>query len=547
MRYWRPLHAMIAALLLVLIGAAWIACAPIQFGGQAAYVIVNGISMEPGMHGGDLAILRQAPDYQVGDVVTYRHPQIGPVIHRIIALDGDRFVFKGDNNTWIDSYQPTRAECIGKLWIYVPSAGSVLEQLRLPRNMAVLAAVLGVMVVTTVTSGPDRRQWRPQGRSPLLTVRFVFSGREQRQPRRGRQLGEQSRAMNYAGTSREAVFFVLAVLSFASLLLGAFAFSRLTSRTVADDITYEQIGEFSYSAAAPPGVYDAGGVHTGDPVFRNLSSAVTVDFVYRLAGDRPAEMRGTYRLIAEVSDISGWKRTIELQPETAFSGGTFTASRGVDLTRMQALIDSFEKQTGLARPQYTLAVVPEIVIQGSLAGEDLRDEFAPRLEFQFDKLQMQFVKDGSRTTDPLKPSQKGLLKHSITQPNTLALLGLTLEVTTARTLAMAGLALAVGGLLLFGLLMSRAAQGDMAVRIKLKYGPLLIAIRESELGASGRVVDVATIEDLAKLAEQTGHMILHTESGVAHRYFVHHGDMVYRYEIGSREEAALATAENGVR
>jgi len=59
--------------------------------------------------------------------------------------------------------------------------------------------------------------------------------------------------------------------------------------------------------------------------------------------------------------------------------------------------------------------------------------------------------------------------------------------------------------------------------------------------------EVATIEDLAKLAEQTGHMILHTESGAAHSYFVHEGDMIYRYEIGSREEAALATAENGVR
>ena len=41
MRYWRPLHGMFAALLLVLIGAVWIACAPIQFGGQAAYVVAD--------------------------------------------------------------------------------------------------------------------------------------------------------------------------------------------------------------------------------------------------------------------------------------------------------------------------------------------------------------------------------------------------------------------------------------------------------------------------------------------------------------------------
>lgn len=78
--------------------------APLQFGGQTAYVIVSGNSMKPVFHRGDLAILRTATDYQSGDIVTYRHPTIGPVIHRIISQDGDRFIFKGDHNTWTDAY-----------------------------------------------------------------------------------------------------------------------------------------------------------------------------------------------------------------------------------------------------------------------------------------------------------------------------------------------------------------------------------------------------------------------------------------------------------
>src|SRR5690242_13524376 len=81
----RWLDTLFAALLLALLGAAWVAFAPTRFGGQAAYVIVSGISMEPSFHRGDLAILRQTNDYAIGDVVTYRHPTIGPVIHRIIG------------------------------------------------------------------------------------------------------------------------------------------------------------------------------------------------------------------------------------------------------------------------------------------------------------------------------------------------------------------------------------------------------------------------------------------------------------------------------
>src|SRR6266511_2300871 len=119
-------------LLLILLGAAWVAFAPIQFGGQAAYVIVNGNSMEPLYHRGDLVIIRAQPDYQVGDIVTYRHPQIGPVIHRIIGRDVERFIFKGDHNDFIDPYRPVRAELIGKSWIYLPSVGKVLDQLRKP-------------------------------------------------------------------------------------------------------------------------------------------------------------------------------------------------------------------------------------------------------------------------------------------------------------------------------------------------------------------------------------------------------------------------------
>jgi signal peptidase I len=536
----RALQTLISALLLTLIGAAWMAFAPSQFGGQAAYVIVNGISMEPGFHRGDLAILQQTPEYQIGDVVTYRHPQIGPIIHRIIALDGDRYILKGDNNAWIDAYHPTKAECIGKLWLHIPAAGGFIEQLRIPRNMAILAAVLGCMVMTTITSGAERRQLRPAGKKSLLTIRFVVGGRSGRQAanQRARSAATQTHTGGATIAGGDMLLFGLAAFACASLLLAIFAFLRPTTRAVADDIAYEQTGTFSYSAAAPAGVYDSESVQTGEPVFRQITNLVDVQFAYQLAAEQPSNVRGSSRLVAEISDTSGWKRAIELQPSNEFSGPTFTSQGSIDLARFQALIDNFERQTGIQRQQYALALVARTAVEGSLSGQELRDEFAPRLEFLLDRQQLQLAQAGGGKTEPFAQSQQGMLKRTSQQPNTLILLGLTLEVASARRIALAGLCLALGGTLLLGYLMSRAKQDDEPARIQRRYGPLLIAIRDSQPDSSAATIDVATIDDLAKLAEQHGLMIMHAQHGAEHSYFVYDGKLSYRYRISITENGA---------
>ena len=55
-------------------------------------------------------------------------------------------------------------------------------------------------------------------------------------------------------------------------MLGLFAFTRPLSRTMFDEAKYQHVGRFSYSAAAPPGLYDGNVVKTGEPVFRRLIS-----------------------------------------------------------------------------------------------------------------------------------------------------------------------------------------------------------------------------------------------------------------------------------
>ena len=117
MKRTRHLPAALSNILLVVaLAAIWMLFAPTQWAGQVSYVIVDGTSMLPFFHRGDLAIVRQASDYQVGDIVTYQDAFIGAhIIHRIVGMQGDRFSIQGDNNAWVDPILPTRSEIIGRL------------------------------------------------------------------------------------------------------------------------------------------------------------------------------------------------------------------------------------------------------------------------------------------------------------------------------------------------------------------------------------------------------------------------------------------------
>jgi signal peptidase I len=154
-RWWQ---AVLAAFLIVVVVTTWIVFAPLQLGGQAAYVIVTGNSMEPGFHLGDLVIVHPVLDYQVGDIVVYRNAELkGFVVHRIIGKNLDHFLLQGDHNSWTDSYQPTREEMIGKLWIHLPEAGKVVQWLRLPISMALMAGAAGGILMTAVLMGRSKR------------------------------------------------------------------------------------------------------------------------------------------------------------------------------------------------------------------------------------------------------------------------------------------------------------------------------------------------------------------------------------------------------
>jgi len=486
----------------------WVFLAPIKFGGQASYVMVAGASMEPTLKRGDLVVVRQSQAYEIGQIATYMHPTIGPIIHRIINRQGDQFVFKGDNNDWIDSYEPAASEIVGNEWFRLPGAAGWLLKLRTPVGVALLSLSIAIMLMTTfgMKSSPAI-----PGRKEVPSMNW-------------------ERFAAWA-SQFDGLFFAAGALAFAALLLGLFAFTRPVMISVPDDIPFEHHGRFEYHAGAPPSVYDGGKLVTGDPVFHQLVSTFDLDFHYQLTSSGASNVNGVSRMSVQVSDPSGWQRSIELLPDTEFAGSQVTLESTVDLGNLLELTEMLQERTGTQRQVFNVDILPVIQITGTLADKPFEDQFAPRLSFQLDELEL-YLRGAdplSENGDPLLPSNSGFLPDSRLEPATLSILGLDLTVATSRWIAGVGLGFALSVIIGLSLMLRGISQHDRAAEIQIQYGPLLVEVEELELRPGMKQADVRSIDDLAKLAERSGGMILHVERGDEHTYCVQVGETCYHF------------------
>lgn len=530
---WKRMLALVPLLFLSL---AWLVFAPGALGGQSIYLITSGISMLPDIENGDLVVLRQADTYEVGDVVAYKDPNIGAVLHRIIDHERERFVLQGDNNDFIDPHHPDKSEIMGRLWIHLPSVGSWFAKMQQPRNAAGLALVAGLVFAVPM---------RERGPRVVRRLRRNNHGGATRSPS-----PSNSDSPISLGPAGQAVASVVGVVAIASLALAALAFSQPITREATVAAPYEQRGEFTYSAESSGTVYDIGMATTGQPIYRELADDVAVTFNYELSSEYPPFIEGTYRLDAIVSQDDGWSRSISVVPETAFSGGSTQVMGTIDLGEIQTMVDSVRRQTGFAddtQREYSLNIVPSIAVEGELGGAAIQDTFAPELGFVIEPLVMRLaaVQSADGEIDPLLPTVSGSVEQLRTVPNHISLPKLDVNVTTAQQLARFGVGVSVIGGLLLVVFAWRSSKTDEANRIRARYGTMLIALRGSDLGTAGRVVDVATIEDLMKVAERESRMVLHQEHGSTHHYFVQDVDVTYRYQTSmSRTVGAQPRAES---
>lgn len=155
----RRLRSLFASLLLVAAAAGMLYLFwPSSLGGCSTFTIVSGNSMEPTYSTGDF-VWSRCGEPAVGDIVVYTPPDTGGahVIHRIVGGDGtEGWVLRGDNNDFLDPWNPDDSHVAGIATVHIPRLGSILYSLSNPwiwGSLLILAAAIFLWPRDPETSG----------------------------------------------------------------------------------------------------------------------------------------------------------------------------------------------------------------------------------------------------------------------------------------------------------------------------------------------------------------------------------------------------------
>lgn len=507
---------------------------PASLGGPASYVIVSGTSMEPTLYTGDLVITRRQDSYEVGDIVAFRVDG-GIVIHRIVGGTAESgYVLRGDNRDSNDWWRPTPREIAGRMWLHLPGLGRWVQRLREPASFAALVAVLGLISLPGLGKA---RRWRRR----RMKVR---------------------RAGWIASSTLGSLVAAAALAASLALLFGALAVYALRQplqRTEqVERLRYEHAATFSYTLeVAPSTLYPEGVIRPVTPavasqrptetatgeetetqgqrmpgaaVFTREPRRLLLDIRYELNAPAPASVAGEYRVDLEIrAGDDGWSKVVPLVEPAPFGGTQLALSVPVDLERVRALIAVVEDETGFEPGSYQLTVIPEIRLRGRVGDLPVDEVYAP--PFRLSWFRSYLVLDGE-----LSRSEARTMTEPIARPARLGLLGLDVPVGTARVVTIAGLVASLLGLVAAGGLLVARLRRDEAARIRLRYGSMIVAVRDVELPPARMRVQVASMSDLARMARQEGRQVLHRrlDTGVD-LYLVPDGNLVYEFRLPKRD------------
>ena len=512
--------ALVAGVVVLGLWATWTYLAPARIGGHTTYLVTAGVSMEPHFHTGDLAIVRPAGSYAVGEVAAYHSTLLHTVVlHRIVAIHDGRYVFKGDHNNFVDPDRPTRAQIVGRLWLHVPHAGALLGWLHVPLVAALLAGAAGLLLFGTDKDRRRRVRRRGAGDAPSHG-----GGHDVKRSRSG-------------GDSVEIPWPVVACVTLAVVfaVLTVIAFSRAPTRERTRSIPYTQNVTFNYTSAVRPSpVYPSGLVRTGDPVFLQLVRRLHVGIRYRLASASQIAVTGTHSVDLELSEPDGWSSHFQVQRLERFTGNRFSTRFSVDLPNIQSLFAEVQRLTGVSGFGGAVAVRIALSIHGLVGGVPVVAAFGPALSFQLQPLQLQpngvSTGSGAPTAGVYTAVRNGTATITSVAPNPFTVLGQTVTVRAARIISVVGLALALIALLVLAMLSRRPKPLTDEARIDAQYGQLIVPVTAFE-GISSHPVDVTSIDALVRLAEHAGQLVLHQHNRSADSYLVNDSGIAYRYVI----------------
>ncbi|MFN8051636.1 MAG: signal peptidase I [Acidimicrobiales bacterium] len=523
---------------------------------RVSLLTTHGTSMFPHFHTGDLAITTRSDSYRVGEIVAYKsQPNGAIVLHRIVRISDGRYTFKGDNNSWLDLYRPTKKDLVGRMTLRIPRAGVIADFTTAPGHTVFL--VLGILVLLAGGGSAQKRRgarrdgrgrepnllgtmmarapWRPPDRGAMPNAPTPRAGPTLRgappshaPPDHPPVTSATVRAdLKEAGSTLGPA---LAVVLLAALLAMA-AFSRPATRVATEKRSYSQSVSYDYQAETPVGpTYPDGVVTTGSPIFLRLVHEVQFKVRYRLDAPVLHGVAGSYSIDAKISGVGSWKGYLPLKERTSFIGDSFDATVMLDITKVQAMIAATQAETGLRGDNIVIDLVPHVKIGGFDGDVPITGTYSTPLSLKVTPLDVSLVKDPKGPGNDIGAKEEASYKAPVERVRNLSLVGRTMSVERGRTISTAGI---LGGslwLVIASWGIARQRRRPEHERIGHRYHAQIVDV--AHVPPEMDAVELNDMVTLSRVAEKSERMILHhAHDDGAHSYLVDDGGVVYRYSV----------------
>jgi signal peptidase I len=496
----------LGGLLALLIAAVWLFL-PTTLGGGTTYVVTHGTSMQPRFSTGDMAVLRPAESYGVGDVVAFHSAELNTtVMHRIVAREGDRFVTQGDNNSWLDPDRPSAGDVLGRLWFHIPEGGDVLAVFRTPAFLAV-AALVAATVLWRLRATRGRRQRDESRRRPTAV---------------GMPVRAQARQV---AVIAGAVTLISAVGVIALFVVPA---TNVEQRAV--QVT--QQSTYGYSGTAVPGVtYPTGVIATGDPVYTELLRTLSVQFVLGLTGPDLEAQPGTARLDVSVAAPDGWSALLTSGPAATGEDGTVSASVELDVAGAAKLLQSHYDEIGNTMRGGIVTVTPVVVLDGTVQDQPVAATAPTPLQFQLDGASLSVAGNAAAVLDT--STETDVTIDEVTDHH-LTVFGFLIPVGLART-ALLGLFVVSALVAISAGWLGWPRSGDAVDEFLVRHAGRIVEVNSFTLGAT--VIDVSDPDALHLVAERLDGLVLHHIGPYGHLFAVQDADTTYCHMVSQRAPA----------
>jgi hypothetical protein len=274
-------------------------------------------------------------------------------------------------------------------------------------------------------------------------------------------------------------------------------------------------------------------VGPGTVLFSKLVDQLDFSFKYKFVADQPvSNLKEELSIVATLENPDVWSKTFVLVPAVQISNNSET-DFALDLNEYYTLLDNIRVETGVPAEAYKLTIKPVVQVSAQTQYGDINEVFSPTLSTSMGKGVIEW-------TEKLEQNKAGQIASEQIIPNSDRYLGLS--VSGIRTLSLILMLALLILFALFALLYWRARPQAVSYiqkesqKIKKKYADRIIESVPEENNIQAGAINLLTMDDLVKLADELNKPILHYSDGVeakTHYYFLYEEEKRYQYVLNA--------------